>query len=584
MKFSNTYDVFEHYAINKSDLPALTEIKDLDDVSQSETWSYAEFYRLINRTARLIQHYSETERPHCAFLLPQIPQAQFIMWGASAVGAVAPLNPLLHSDAIASLLERSETEVLFVPGPESDPELWQKVQSAIRQLPKLKAVITVGTPAEQGASCHYDDVVSDFSDEALPQSVRAKPDDVCAFFHTGGTTGLPKLAIHTHAAQLAAVEMWNQSIKDLPEAVTINGLPTFHVAGSLLNGICNFGVGGHVVLPHPAGYRDAATVQSFWRLIEDYQVNVAFAIPTTLGTLAQLPVNGAKLDSFKCFVTGGAIVSESVSRALMENCGRPVFEMYGMTEGCGVLSLPDTHGEPVLRSSGKPASGSEIRIGDQGAAVGVSGEVQFRGANLFSGYIGHQEDPFTADGWLKTGDLGYLDEEGYLFLTGRAKDLIIRSGHNIDPIVIESCLEKHPAVSMAAAVGKPDRYAGELPIVYVELIQGTSVTEAELIEFAQANIDERPACPKAVHIIPELPKTAVGKIFKPDLRTRAIANVLTDELVAQGIEDSLNVEVSLTKKGVVNAQVKVEASLLDQVKSITDELAQSYKLDVSVSA
>lgn len=585
MTYNTLYDLFEQQAQTNPDAPALTAIRDVHNPDKSDGWNYAELFALINQTARLIRHYAGSDRPHCAFLLPLIPQTQFIMWGASVAGVCAPLNPMLKTEAIASLLERSETEVLFVPGPNEQDDIWQKIQPIKDQLPKLKAIITVDSASMEGASCHFDDAVMTFSSDPLPMNERPEKQDECAYFHTGGTTGTPKLAIHTHAAQLAATKMWNHSIKDLEKAVSINGLPMFHVAGAILNGICNYVVGGHVVLTPSTGYRDAGTVQAFWKLVQDYRINFAMMIPTTLGSLAQIPVGDYNIESFNCFATGGAIVPETVSKALMENCGSPVHEMYGMTEACAVLALPDTHAEPILKTAGRPAYMSEIRIGNDGAPAGVSGEVQYRGPNLFSGYIGHIEDPFTEDGWLKTGDLGYLDEAGYLFLTGRAKDLIIRSGHNIDPVVIESCLEQHPSVSMAAAVGRPDSYAGELPVVYVELIKGEQVSTEELIAFAQNNIDERPACPKAVYIIPELPKTAVGKIFKPALRVQAIEAFLNEELTNRKIRDQLSFEVTLDKKGIIQVQVKPSDSAdQSQIKHILSEIAGDCKLDIALLA
>ena len=147
----------------------------------------------------------------------------------------------------------------------------------------------------------------------------------------------------------------------------------------------------------------------------------------------------------------------------------------------------------------------------------------FKSPNLFSGFVDDEDNAkaFTADGWLVTGDLGWVDAEGRLNLTGRSKDLIIRSGHNIDPRVIEEALAAHPAVQLCAAVGAPDAYAGELPVAFVTLLPGASVTEEELLSFAAARVDEAPARPKAVTIIERMPMTNVGKIYKPDLREMA---------------------------------------------------------------
>jgi fatty-acyl-CoA synthase len=153
--------------------------------------------------------------------------------------------------------------------------------------------------------------------------------------------------------------------------------------------------------------------------------------------------------------------------------------------------------------------------------------VIFKSPNLFSGFVDPDDNAraFTADGWLATGDLGWLDDQERLNLSGRSKDLIIRGGHNIDPKVIEDAMATHPAVQHCAAVGAPDAYAGELPVVFVTLAPGAVATEAELLEFVRQRVDEPPARPKSVTILQAMPMTSVGKIFKPDLRQLAASRV-----------------------------------------------------------
>jgi fatty-acyl-CoA synthase len=160
--------------------------------------------------------------------------------------------------------------------------------------------------------------------------------------------------------------------------------------------------------------------------------------------------------------------------------------------------------------------------------VGERGMVQFRAPNVIPGFVDPREDAgaFTADGWLASGDIGWLDEQGLLHLAGRSKDLIIRGGHNIDPRLIEDALRLHPAVQLCSAVGAPDAYAGELPVAFVTLRPGAAATEAELLAFAAARVDEAPAKPKSVTIVERMPVTNVGKVYKPELRAMAAAAVV----------------------------------------------------------
>jgi fatty-acyl-CoA synthase len=212
----------------------------------------------------------------------------------------------------------------------------------------------------------------------------------------------------------------------------------------------------------------------------------------------------------------GIQVHESLG--MTEMAGISTITPPGMTSppGCVGIRLPYTQWRIVALDEQGGAS-------DRECAPGESGMVLFKSPNLFSGFLNEADNThaFTQDGWLATGDLGHIDEQERLHLSGRSKDLIIRSGHNIDPKVIEDALAAHPAVQLCAAVGAPDAYAGEVPVVFATLIPGASATEDELLAFACERVDEPPARPKRVTILETMPMTNVGKIYKPDLRALA---------------------------------------------------------------
>jgi acyl-CoA synthetase (AMP-forming)/AMP-acid ligase II len=171
----------------------------------------------------------------------------------------------------------------------------------------------------------------------------------------------------------------------------------------------------------------------------------------------------------------------------------------------------------------------------------------------------------TPDGYLRTGDLGRIDADGYIWITGRAKELIIRGGHNIDPAVIEEALITHPAVAFAGAIGQPDAHAGEVPAVYVELIEGATASEEELLAHAKEHISEQAAVPKHLEVLGELPKTAVGKVFKPDLRRRAITRVYDEALAAAGLAARVREVKEDRKLGLVAVLVAGAAARDDAV-------------------
>jgi fatty-acyl-CoA synthase len=227
-------------------------------------------------------------------------------------------------------------------------------------------------------------------------------------------------------------------------------------------------------------------------------------------------------------------MSPELQTRVEDATGLTIVEAYGLTEATCTVSMNPLFGERRTGSVGLPIPFQDIRIVlrdaegrlARAAEPGEIGSVILAGPNVFPGYLSEQHNAGLwadlGDGrrWLDTGDLGLIDTEGYLWLKGRTKDLIIRGGHNIDPAMIEDAFYAHPAVSMAAAIGRADSYAGEVAVVYVQLKEGREADPDELTSFAKSRIHERPAWPKEVIIVEALPLTAVGKVFKPTLRTQ----------------------------------------------------------------
>ncbi|MEX1166040.1 MAG: AMP-binding protein, partial [Hydrogenophaga sp.] len=237
--------------------------------------------------------------------------------------------------------------------------------------------------------------------------------------------------------------------------------------------------------------------------------------------------------------TGAAPMPAELAAKLKKLTGIQVHESLGMTEMAGISTItpPGMSAPPGCVGIRLPyTQWRVVALDDQGGASnkelppGLPGMVQFKSPNLFSGFLDESDNAnaFTSDGWLATGDLGHIDDQERLHLSGRSKDLIIRSGHNIDPKVIEDALAAHPAVQLCAAVGAPDAYAGELPVVFATLIPGATATEEELLDFVCQGVDEPPARPKRVTILETMPMTNVGKIYKPDLRVLAMQAAKSD--------------------------------------------------------
>src|SRR4030095_6458944 len=255
--------------------------------------------------------------------------------------------------------------------------------------------------------------------------------------------------------------------------------------------------------------RNRDVVRNYWRLVEKYRATVISAVPTMLAALAEVPVADADISSLRYCRTGAAPLPPELAVRFDTLTGLHVHESFGMTEMAGISTITPPGVIAPVGCVGFTLPYARMRVvalDDMGGATdrevphGERGMVQFKSPNNFSGFLDPEDTAkaFTPDGWLATGDLGWIDTEGRLNLTGRWKDLIIRSGHNIDPKVIEDALAAHPAVQFCAAVGAPDAYAGELPMAFVTLAAGASATEDELLSFAAQRVDEAPARPKKV--------------------------------------------------------------------------------------
>ncbi len=257
------------------------------------------------------------------------------------------------------------------------------------------------------------------------------------------------------------------------------------------------------------------------------------AYPTAIVAISDVPVGDADLSSVRMGFTGGALCPVPVGERFEKKINGTLYEQYGMTETGAMISSNPVMGKRILGSAGLRVPFSDLMVARQKEIekeivvkcdVGEIGSVLVRGPQVFPGYKDpqHNAGALLEGGWLVTGDLGYMNAENRLFLTGREKDLIIRSGHNIDPAAIEEVANAHPAVTMSAAVGMPDEYAGEVPIIFVVRAPGKDLDVEDLQKYLVEHITEPPAKPKKIIEIAELPATAVGKIFKPRLRELAV--------------------------------------------------------------
>lgn len=583
----STYELIGRSAQRTPDATALTFLLQGSDDEQPFTLSYAELFAEITQTANAFHRLGLAKNQVVSFLLPNLPHTHYSIWGGEAAGIVNAINPLLDAEHILELIKASKSEILVTLAPFPGTELWGKVAAMRDHLSHLKAIIVVDLanflPEPQQTAIkamrgplpagvlEFDALIAQCPADHLESQRVFHPNDIASYFHTGGTTGTPKLAPHSHhnevvmAYSMSLITGFDQS------DTALCGLPLFHVNAVIVTGLTPFLTSSQVLLATPQGYRTPALLKNFWKIIERHKVSFFSGVPTIYAALLEVPSQGHDLSSLKYALCGAAPMPVELIRQFEQRTGVRLIEGYGLTEGtCGSCASP-AGGELRPGSIGlrMPYCEVVIKIVDaegqfiRDAATDEVGQLCIRGPSVFKGYLkeSNNQDIWLDGDWFNTGDLGRQDADGYFWLTGRSKDLIIRGGHNIDPQMIEEAMYQHPAVAMAAAVGKPDERAGELPAVYIQLKPGHSTSSEELLQHAQHTLHERAAIPKDIWLIEHIPVTAVGKIFKPQLRLDAMRRVLLERLA--DLAEEVQIEVSADARYGMFAEIKLQRPSLN---------------------
>jgi fatty-acyl-CoA synthase len=551
----STYEALQAGAALNPDLPAVHFLQTGELEEAPLTLTYRQWMGRVTQTTNLLHDLGVRPVDVVSFMLPLLPQSFMVLFGAQGAGIVNPVNPMLEVGQIAGIVKTAGAKVLVTLGPMPGVEIWEKSQQVRKLVPGLDTVLQVLGPGDERDGVYpFDALLDRYPADRLTNGRRIDRSELAAYFHTGGTTGLPKLVRHTHRNQVS--QAWGVTLmfRSEPQAAILCGLPLFHVGGALTQGLAPLASGQQIVILTPTGYRNPTVIRNYWRLVERYRAAVVGAVPTVLAAVLNAPHQGVDLGSVRYASGGGSAIPLEVAKAIEGITGARVLEVYGMTETSSVQTMSYPSREVRLGSVGHPLPYARVRVvkvdaagrraGD--CAVDEIGVVAMSGPGVFSGYLHdeHNQSAWVEEGWVNSGDLGRLDADGYLWITGRAKDLIIRGGHNIDPQPIEEILYQHPAVQLAAVVGRPDAYAGELPVAYVQLKPGARAEPEELLGFVRERSPERAANPVSLHLIDPMPLTLVGKVFKPSLRWDAAQRVF-DALLAPLREAGVAAEVEV---------------------------------------
>nr|WP_319949274.1 acyl-CoA synthetase [uncultured Shimia sp.] len=555
----------------------------------AETLTWSQLHTKAVQAANMFRDLGIGETDTVAFVMPNCNETLVALLGGMIAGIVNPINPLLEPEQIGAILRETDAKVVVTLKAFPKTDVAQKVAEAVRHAPHVHTVLEVDlnrylSPPKswivplvrpKNPGNHHADVKS-FNKELAKQNTTldfadSDGDRVAAYFHTGGTTGMPKVAQHLYSGMI--YNGWIGDTLLFSEQDNIMcPLPLFHVFAVHVIMQAAIASGAHVVFPTPAGYRGDGVFDNFWKLIERWKISFIITVPTAVSALMQRPVD-ADISTVKTAFSGSAPMPMELFKRFESTCGVDIVEGYGLTEATCLVSCNPPTGAKKVGSVGLPLPYSDVRIfknapdGPVECAMDEVGEICVSNPGVYDGntYTEAEKnvDLFHHGKYLRTGDLGRMDEDGYLWITGRAKDLIIRGGHNIDPAEIEEALLAHHDVAFAGAIGQPDAHAGEVPCVYVELIEGASADPADLLKHAKVHVHERAAHPKHVEIMPELPKTAVGKIFKPDLRKMAISRIFDAALAKEGVPAKVAFVIDDKKRGLI-AQIAKTGDATDE--------------------
>ncbi|WP_405232626.1 acyl-CoA synthetase [Lentisalinibacter salinarum] len=478
-------------------------------VFEETEYTYAEFVDRIRRVAAVLQDGGVCQGDRVGYLGVNHPAFLETLLAAATLGAVfVPLNFRLTGPELEFIINDAGVHTLIAD------DMLRPVIEPVRESLCVRRYI--GAENAAGGWEDYEGLLANAA--PYPGHIAAAPHDTAVIMYTSGTTGRPKGAMLTHGNLL-----WNNvgaafALSSNPDDITLTAAPLFHIGGLNVTTLLAMQVGACVVL-HRA-FDPGKALDDIAR----YRCTTMFGAPAMFLFMAQQPrFADTDLSSLRSLVVGAAPVPKSLLE-IYGNRGVNLDQGYGLTETSPLVSfLKSQYTADKLGSAGKPGLFGELRIADadgHSLAPGEVGEILYRGPNVMKGYWNRPEataEAIDEDGWFHTGDAGYLDEDGFLFISDRVKDMVISGGENVYPAEVEGVLYEHPAVAEVAVIGLPDEKWGEAVTAVVALSEGAELTLEELRDFADGKL-ARYKLPLRLHIVEALPRNPAGKVLKFELR------------------------------------------------------------------
>ncbi|AQQ53979.1 class I adenylate-forming enzyme family protein [Planococcus lenghuensis] len=473
--------------------------------------NYRDFYRKASSLARYFQDKGYRADDIVALYLPNSDDF-LVCYYACQIGGftVLPVNVKLAASEIEYILSHSEARGLIYN--ESYSELIGKL---LPKLPALEDRIVRGTG--EGEAPSLESIVTGKEGEAIP--IERMAEDTSVVFYTSGTTGKPKGVMLSNKNVEAAAEIWSASMEMTAEDRVQIVAPLFHCAASHVFSIPLIYQGGTVVI------EEGFAAEKNLKTMEEEKITIFFGVPAMYSVLLNTPqLEKTDLSSLRLFTYGASPMPyELVKKVKMLFPDVKVQNLYGQTENApAATSLTDESALEKIGSVGKPLLYTGVRVADEegnALPVGEVGEIIVKGPQVMKGYLKNEQATYQTvrDGWLFSGDLGKFDEEGFLYIVDRKKDMIIRGGENIYPLEVEEVLYEIPEVLEAAVIGVPHEVMGEVPKAFVVLKEGQRLTEEQVLDYCQGKIAKY-KLPQEVEFIDSLPRNASGKVLKTVLR------------------------------------------------------------------
>ena len=521
-------DFLDEAAARAPDAVAVTGFNSM--TGRTDTLSWRQLRRLSDRIALGLAAHGVGKGDVVSFQLPNWWEFLALHLGCVRIGAVSnPLMPIFRERELSFMLAFAESKVMVVPRRFRGFDYPAMLAGLRRELPKLEHLFVIG--GEDGESFERQVTGRRWEDEldrdALFAAGRPDPNDVIQLLYTSGTTGEPKGVMHSSNTLTACVHAYVERNELGPDTVALMSSPVAHQSAFLYGVMLAPMLGVKLVL------QDIWNPEEAIRIIQDEGVTFMMGATPFLADLTGSPAaERYDLSTFRTFVAAGAPIPRVLVEQATQRLGIFVHAGWGMTENGYVTGT--RRGDPpekVFGTDGAALRGMEVRVvGPDGRPLpaGEEGRLQARGAQNFVGYLKRPERWDTdAEGWFETGDLARMDADGYIRITGRAKDIIIRGGENIPVVEVEQLLYRHPAVQDAAVVAMPDARLGERACAFVVLKPGARLTFAEMIAFLEERRMARQYLPERLEIVAEMPRTASGKIQK--FRLRETAEILTPQ-------------------------------------------------------